>query len=218
MLEDTGGVMTGSSTLKIILPCDRRWITAPDLNIVVPKGGTDIMKTFLEDGGYKAQPLKLDPKLRDKVVICTQLRHGLSGAVVLITESSRNFILNVILDGKNTANMNIVSARNIYSFYPEFTASGRAYCGYTSPNIFDKSEAAKWGLVLRDPLNDRYRRDRCGDECPRLQRRMNGLRGVGFVCWNKIGKEYPVLADQRVEWSLGPYCVNRWCPNTDVNG
>lgn len=125
----------------------------------------------------------------------------------------RNTILSVVLNGKNTATMNIITARNVYCFYPAFTARGKAFCGLTEHTEADARTALSlWGIDLRDPIMQPLIDDKaCGMECPKLCRKVLGGRGIGRFCWDKNGVELNNLMGERFLWKLGDGCLNPRC-------
>lgn len=217
VLEATGGGITGSSTLKVIGPYDRRGQVAPNLNLVVPRGQLSVMAFFLEIQGYSWRAPRQARDMLNTVEICLHYRHEVTGRLIIVTESRRDTILSVVLDGKNTSTMNIITARNLYSFYPSFTASGRAYCGLTTHTEADSRQAARlWGIDLRDPITQPFIDDSaCRMECPKLSRKVLGGKGVGRFCWDQHGVEHKDLGCERFSWSLGNRCLNPGCNDKD---
>lgn len=216
-LETSGGVVTGSSTLKVLLPCNQRASEAPDLNLVVLNGGAAPVGLFLQRAGYKWKATFVAQYLIDTVKNCFYFRHSSSGRLIILTESTRNTVLNVVLEGKSSLSISAITPKNIYSYYPAFTARGYAFSGLigaTSPEI----QAARklWGLDLRDPCLYPLKDDEeCGVECPRLLRKTRKGHGIGVVCWNKEGLELGDLGNQRLSWQLGVACVNPKCKDKE---
>lgn len=212
ILETTNGVITGTSTLKVLLPHDRRSAAAPNLNIIVPKDEMSALGLFLHTRGFRWKSVPITRMLSDTVEACYLFRHPQSKGFIFVTKSTRPTILNVLVENKNTATMNAITARSIYSLYPALTASGKAFSGLTQYTVADGlTMALRWGLDLRDPTVHPLEGDReCGYECPRRFRKMQG-GGIGMVCWNKDGIERTLLSDQRVSWRLSDYCLNVRC-------
>lgn len=212
-MSATNGAVTGSSTLKVILPFDRRGCTAPNLNIVVPEGGYPAVGLFLRDRGYRGKRVMITRALFATVRACIRFTHPVTRSVVFVTESTRPMVLNVVLEGKNTATMNIITQRSIYCFYQTFTAGGNGFYSdvvSNAPSDLVKS-ANLWGLNLRDPFEEDDEGRICGLECPNRPRKMLSGQGIGRVCWNRSGYELVVPVDTRMYWNLGGYCVNPGC-------
>lgn len=212
ILEITDGIIAGTSTLKVVLPYVRRNVEAPNLNVIIPRDELPAIGLFLHTMGYRWKSVPVARVLSDTVEACFLFRHPQSRQFIFVTESTRPTVLNVLVESKNTAAMNAITARNIYSLYPALTASGNAFSSRTQYSVADGlTMALRWGLHLRDPTMHPLVGDReCGYECPRRFRKMQG-GGIGMVCWNRKGMESVVLSDQRVSWNLSDYCLNVRC-------
>lgn len=215
-LQTTKGGISGSSTLQVLLPYEVRGYRAPNLNIVVPRGEFHPMAIFLFDQGYTwCRNVRVTEELLNTVEHCVHFRHSNTRRLVILTESVRPTILNVVVEGRNTAAMNVITGRNIYSLYPAFTARGQAFCGVVEHNMLDTYTAARqWNINLRNPLIEPPFSEptRCGVECGRRRRRLAGGRGIGLVCWKKDGVEHgDVFEDQRMSWTLSGRCINPEC-------
>lgn len=210
MLENTEGVITGSSTLKVLLPYERRrHIKTGNLNIVVPSGNSSAVVAFAEARQYIMKPIENSrpPSIKS----CSRLVHRDSGAVILVTESHRSTVLDIVLYSANTACMNIITPRNVFSFYPKLTANGEASCEYVMATNEEVDKAKEWGIDLQRPLWHENEKIDCGIECPIRIRQIKGLEGIGVACWNKTGVEPQDIANQDWEWRLGTICVNMHC-------
>lgn len=205
--------MTGSSTLQVLLPYNRRFIQAPDLNIVVPKAKQTSLLSFLQQKSYLPLQLKTKSCLLEVVTSCWHLTHVDTKHVILLTESTKPTTLNVVLNGNNTATMNLITAKTIYSFYHDLISTNHAYSGFIPITDLDIRSAAQWEIELRDPILflEDEQTEPCGVECPRMVRRMRNLIGIGTVCWNFEGSELPLMSEERMTWYLGPYCRNKYC-------
>lgn len=216
VLNDAGGAITGSSTLKVTRPYIFRSNSAKNLNLVVPKGQSTRLLVFLVQHGYFPRMLKIKPVFLGIVHSCVHFVHHSSKQSIIVAESFRESILGVILESKNSSTMNLITARNIYSFYPVFSAKNLAYSGYIDHSPADESSAAAWGIFLTSPgIWQDIPTTGCGDECPRIVRRMSTLDGIGLVCWNQNGREKVTLTQQRFYWTLGPTCKNPNCRYVD---
>lgn len=222
ILRATKGGLTGSSTLQVLLSPEQRGIRAPDLNIVVPHGGVPPIGHFLFVRGYKwCRKVIIKEELLNTVEKCLHFRHYRTRRLVIVTESVRPTILNVVIEGQNTSTMNVITGKNIYSFYPALTARGQAFCGVVENTAMDSySAACLWNINLRNPLTGPPFSEptRCGVECGRRRRRLAGGRGVGVgvVRWNRQGAEHgEVFEDQRMSWTLSGACINPGCQDKE---
>lgn len=215
-LEMTDGVITGSSTLKVILPYKYRGSKAPNLNIIVPAGAMAAIGVFLFTMGYTCKEIPVDRVKLETVEACFHFRFPGTSRLIIITESTRPTVLNVLLEGKSTASMNAITARNIYCFYPTFTANGYAFCGLMDHSLLEALKMERrWGLELRDPALHPFEDGRkCGLECPRRIRKVQE-GGIGKTCWNSNGREDVVLGRQRFTWKLNDYCLNPRCEDKE---
>lgn len=213
VLESTGGVITGSSTLKVILPYERRSSSAPNLNVVVPLGGFGPACTFLRCAGYRGRMLVTSPPLLRTVRACAHYTHPTTGRIVIVAESTRSSVFNVVVKGKYTSSMNMITPRSIYTLYQALTATGYALCGASYSTPLDVLNASTlWGIDARGPNEQLDDDDRiCGLECPRRSRKMLGGYGVGQVCWDPSGCETGMERNERMQWKLGDYCSNPGC-------
>lgn len=171
------------------------------------------MLSFLQQRGYQSLLLETKRCLLEVVSSCWQLTHVETKRVILLTESTKPTILNVVFKGKNTSSMNLITAKSIYSFYHNLISTNLAYSGFILIDELDIRSSARWGIELRDPmlfLEDEQTAP-CGVECPKVVRRMRNLFGVNAVCWNTEGEEMPLLSEERMTWYLGPYCRNKYC-------
>lgn len=220
MLRVSRGCLTGSATLQVLMPYELRCnFVAPNLNIVVPLGELAPIGLFLAERGYTwCKTLRVAKKLLNTVESCLLFKHSTTGQLVIVTESIRPTVLNVIIEGRNTATMNIITSRNIFSLYPAFTARGHAFCGVINHTATDSiTMASIWNIDLRNPLTENPFPEgtKCGVECGRRRRRLGG-RGIGLVCWNPKGKEDgDVFGNKRMYWMLNEGCLNPGCQDKE---
>lgn len=217
VLESSSAVVTGSSTLKVILPCERRSSIAPNLNIVVPLGRMESMESFIGDAGYRGRRLTIDDPLHITVRSCIHYIHPTTNRIIILAESARSTVLGVVVEGKNTSTMNMITSRSIYALYQGFTATGNALCGASYSTLLDISNAAAlWGIDVQCPIEQLDDHGRiCGLECPRRFRKMLGGYGVGQVCWNPLGRDTWMQGNERMRWRLGDYCPNPGCQDKE---
>lgn len=133
---------------------------------------------------------------------------------VTLTVSRTDDVLAVILNCGNTATMNALTEKSIYSFYPDLTLRnvalmGGRWCGYSSTWM---ERYSRQGLTASRCT--RGFDGPCGyDACPAIARRVVGLRSIGVMMWNREGLEEDDLGETSLAWSMNTMCQNWLCPN-----
>lgn len=179
------------------------------------------MGHLLEDHGFEQHEGTIINHMIDTCESHTIFKHKAKSAEdepgkteVTVTESRTEEVLAVILNSGNTATMNALTERTLYSFYPSLTLRNVALMG------------GRWDRCCRTRM---YRFDRqglaafrctagfiqeCGyDACPAIARRVSGLRSIGVLTWNDGGAEEQDLGETSLAWSVNKICLNGWCPN-----
>lgn len=172
------------------------------------------MYDFFGSIGYSCIKKNIPTPWKRTTASCYVFSVPSSEKSIMITESTTQSVLMVVLDGKNTLSMNAITANRLYSFYPVFTSKGRAYSTFYLAENIHKDAAANWGIVLNNPEEVHFDSP-CGLECPFIRRRVRGLRGIGLVRWNNDeGQKKSIdLEEQPIMWTIGATCSNPYCPH-----
>lgn len=202
----------GSCTLPLVCASTYCWFPPKDLNIVVPSGAGSNVADFLLDIGYEPTAALMNRKWRKTTAKYTALRHLKNQTAITISESMTESIFTVLFSAATTATMNLVTDTQIVCFYPHLTMNRRSAGGYHKPTTRDViSHFLKgWNLTKRTEMYCRP----CGVECPSLERRVRGLRGITLVNWKRgIDNEDPdCIQNMAYSWSMGYHCMNMECP------
>lgn len=209
-LEQSNAVIHGSSTLTFMLHSCRQF-KPRNLNIAVPRGGSDAIVTVFRAAGYSVNKVECYPYNIGQVARCFHIINQVARGTILILESSTTSVLPVVLGAHHTASMNILTARNFYSFYPHFTTRHLSICGNSLPEYESLVGLARVGVRVVDNGRHTSYEGSCGLECPNIQRRVRGMHGVGVVCWNPRGRQNIDFAEETIKWGIGGYCYNPLC-------
>lgn len=210
-LESVHGGIYGAATLPMLFPNHPR-LTQPFINIAVPLGGTDPVSVMLASEGYSAKTVSIDVCWSKFYARVTHLSRDHGKTIIIINESCCSSLIPVILGACTTASMNLLTPRNLYSLYPQFTATYRALSGYHQATPLLAQVNERYGVNLLCPRDLVISGRTCGFECPSITRRLRGLFGVGVFCWNAEGKEDDDVTQDRYTWTLGEECPNTRCP------
>lgn len=138
---------------------------------------------------------------------------------VTITEASTDNVLAPLLKCGNTATMNALSPRTLYSFYPTLTLQGKALMGQRWVNSYKESleRFAEQGINTTSDTQDWE--TPCGySACPAIARRVEGLRSIGVMVWNRNGFEGKDLTEWSMAWGINRVCWNGECENYGLMG
>lgn len=216
-----GGAISGSFVQALLRSEWSRTWTVRDLNIVVPKGRGAAVGALVEGQGYQQHEGTIIDHMVDTCESHSIFKHKNNAAEagppktqVTVTESQTDEVLAVILDSGNTATMNALTEKMLYSFYPKLTLRNVALMGNrwgrrcsTRMYRFDTQGLAAF------PCTKAFIRE-CGYEtCPAIARRVSGLRSIGVLTWNGAGVEEQDLTEASLAWSVNRVCLNVWCRN-----
>ena len=140
-----------------------------------------------------------------------------TGCSINLLVSSSGSTLPVVLSMPNTADFCVLTARSLYSFYPDTT--GRRV------NLFSeicsgRPSTIKYMVGLRSYETTANWLEPCGEACPAVFRLTRRLKGVSVMRLTDGKKGEPDDFDPEgtfgrgcYMWRLGTSCENPMCPN-----
>lgn len=223
LLRAMGGIITGSSVIWIMV-APVGWMPK-DLNVITPKGAIDSVVQFLEVRGFHIRRFRQfrysKVEFKYNVLSCIIMEHIRTGRIITLTESSSRSTFPVVLGALDTSLAMMATPDGVICFYPSLLMAGlRICCGDSRRGLARIETVERFGLSSISNTGNWDRR--CGFCCPRLTRRVCGLRGAAYFDW---GDETLVGGSRRMlefasyghyKWSLGKQCVNRHCPFYDM--
>lgn len=218
LLRSMGGVITGSSVIWI-MTAPGHWLPK-DLNVVTPKGAIDSVVQFLEAHefhiGRSRQYRYSKLEFKYHILSSITMEHIRTGRVVTITESSSHSTFPVVLSPLDTSLAMMATPDGFICFYPSLLMAGlRICCGSTKRDRDRIEKVKRFGLSSISNTGSWGRK--CGFCCPRLVRRVVGLRGAAYFDWGDelfVGESRRMLefaSHSHYKWSAGKQCLNRHC-------
>nr|GAT42292.1 predicted protein [Mycena chlorophos] len=125
--------------------------------------------------------------------------------VVTVSGTATRGLLGTIFAARLTSEMNILTKNHIYTFYPRLTKDKKSIPGwcvsavqnYFQAHIANASRPLS-GQIEVTPTNETLQR-RCGVECPRLYRAVDGLRGVAVFNFTDFNEEMHIGLRNRMD-------------------
>lgn len=213
-LGTEGGIIVGS-VVQALLKGDvgRAW-QPRDVNVIVPKGRGGVLKSCLEANGYTWSEGKVMSHMVDCCSKQYEYTHKDESAVITVTEASTLNVLATLFGCGNTATMNALTPRRLYSFYPKLTLTGRALTGYRWVDTYKERYERYFAQGIAATACTQDWPMACGYEaCPAVARRVQGLRAIGVMIWNPEGREEMDLTELSIAWALNKRCWNVNCDN-----
>ncbi|KAG6913579.1 hypothetical protein DXG01_005814 [Tephrocybe rancida] len=216
-LEHSGGGITGSIAWFAIM-CHHPFTKAPaprNLNIVIPVGTMELWSKLMTLVKYHGEPAPCPerPGTNHQRCAATMAFQNDRHQVITVWESWTPSVIPVIVGSASTAQMNLITATHIYSFYPVLTTLniGIGHLGTDATEEQIDLMRARSQIFVRS-AHGLY--DACGDVCPTKWRYTEPPNGIGQFRW-KDGKEHNSLLSENFKWRMGTFCRNRNCPNNN---
>ncbi|KAF8059260.1 hypothetical protein FPV67DRAFT_1675335 [Lyophyllum atratum] len=210
-LDGMQGIVSGSTCLAVFqAQATRRW-SPNDLNIVIPCQRLEELARFFYACGATHRTAVVMSTCADTTRSYTVFCLPGNNRMIGVAESATASVLPVVLDGRSTALMNIMTGRSFTSFYPHLTGAGLAVVGFVHPTSLERSRHSVKGVTLLEPSELWRLRGRCGWECGAIQRRIRGGRGIGTLVWNASASGGFRQEDAPIVWGLLGVCKNPRC-------
>ncbi|OAX31430.1 hypothetical protein K503DRAFT_85354 [Rhizopogon vinicolor AM-OR11-026] len=221
ILDRSGGVITGSCAIKMLLGVDST-IQSRDLNLIVPYGGFETMDAFiLRILFFESIPGVVHPALSPLINRYHAYLH--QGRIVTLTEVKKDKdVLHVILSGASTSDMIFMTGGGLTSFFPDLTVRGLTVLTHVG-GLVRVDAGEKLGSIVRGSSsrfiieNDTsFLVGPCGNLCPILWHHIT-LDRAGYITvdWDIDHSVKNVLYGSDIEWWLNDYCLKRIEPITN---
>lgn len=210
-LGKDNGVIVGSFVQALLKTDDGRDWEPQDLNVIVPNGRGLEMKSTLEAHGYN----KTAGVVRFHMInscVAHEIFKKDGKARITITEALTGNVLPSLFSCGNTATMNALTPRTLYSFYPSLTLQGKALTGpHWTDTYKERADRYVKQEISASVCTEGWKTP-CGyAACPAVARRMEGLRSIGVMVWNRNGVEEKDLTEWSMSWGINRVCRNVNC-------
>ncbi|KAF8801481.1 hypothetical protein BYT27DRAFT_7114880, partial [Phlegmacium glaucopus] len=221
LLKELKGAIVGSTAWNILSIDD---VEPRDLNIVIPSGieyAIERIKAYLACSGttvmFDGAPSTVYASLTTWFIRI--LRH--LGKTITVTLSKSASIVPIVVSSPLTCQTNIITATNIYCFYPNLLSQREAARGMPVIQHLELEQLMRrgiWCLGSNTPWPTA-----CRNACLPLWRRTEALDGVAILHWggyrgssicNNSNSFTDDIGFSNFKWRLGIQCFNINCPNS----
>lgn len=205
------GVVVGSFVQALLKSDEGRTWEPSDLNVIVPSGRGKELKVKMEAHGYKTT----EGTVRFHMVnscVKHEILTANGKANITITEALTGNVLPSLFSCGNTATMNALTPRRLYSFYASLTVNGKALTGHHWTDTYkDRADRYERQGIVASECTQAWKTP-CGyAACPAVSRRVEGLRSIGVMVWNRDGVEEKDLTEWSMSWGINRVCWNANC-------
>lgn len=191
-----------------------------NLNFIVPYGLSHVLYAFLQETlMYHRINRSRPPHIAYKGAIHSYAMFRRGNHTITVSEATPEGIFKLIVASPTTADMILMTAGGLATFYADWTLAGIALINHT---IIDPAVGRHIGCMQRPNFqlrtNTEFLNGPCGARCPVLWRNIaeHGTQSL-MVEWDCRFSLLSLVRRSQTIWRLSEYCKNLVCMYNPIN-